>query len=146
MIHLRVEHLAALEALWKKGLIERVHCHVVAEHAEVVSGIPEPLLMEMVESGIARARGYGMRKEASLTSFVSLMFAVAPNFDQQKTINRVLSRADILPDERISLLDGISERHWKEARNGYDERAWFPESDDPDADPTSKHRVPRIIR
>jgi hypothetical protein len=144
MIHLRPDQLAAFQARYDTGLLDRIVQHVTVEHADVVGGFPEPLVREMVANGLARARRYGLTWESSLTAFVALMFTVAPNFDEQPAIHRVLMNDRLPPDERFELLQRIRDRHWRDAQHRYDERAWFPELYDDD--PEDRGPVVRIRR
>lgn len=127
MIQLRPEQIAAFQRQAETGLLDRIVQHVRTEHAVIVNGFPDPTVREMVQNGIARARRYGLTWESSLTAFVGLMFAVAPNFDEQPAIHGVLTDGHFAADERIERLLRLRDRHWNDARSRYDERAWFPE-------------------
>jgi hypothetical protein len=79
----------------------------------------------MVGQGVARARAYGLTWESSITSFVILMFKVAPNFDQHPAINRALNDTQVAPDARIQrLLEVTTSSDWWEAKDRYDRAAW----------------------
>ena len=94
-------------------------------YTTTVSEIPYETLQFMVTSGIERARSYDMTWESTLVSFVSLMFSVAPNFDEHPLIQRVLKDPAILPDERIDhLWEKISEKNWQAVEQHYDSSVW----------------------
>ena len=94
-------------------------------YTTTVSKIPDETLQFMVTSGIARARNYSMTWESALFSFVSLMFSVAPNFDQHPNIQQVLKDTTIVPDERIDQLwERISEEDWEAVEQNYNPHAW----------------------
>jgi hypothetical protein len=144
MIRLLPEQIAALEAQYERRMVDRIVQHIAVEHDDIVAGFPEPLLREMVENGIARARRHGLTWESNLTAFVALMFTVAPNFDEQPAIQRVMSNERLPADERFGLLARLRGRHWRDARSRYDERAWFPELyEDPPAVPAFRIRIVR---
>lgn len=147
MIQIRTEQIAAFQAQYDTGLLARVVHHIRAEHHDVVEGFPESLVREMVQNGLLRARRYGLTWESNLTAFVSLMFVIAPNFDEQPAIHRVLTRADLPPDERFGRMERVRDRHWRDAQHRYDERAWFPElyDNDPD-DGAHPIRIRRVQR
>lgn len=94
-------------------------------YTSTVSELPRETLQSMVRSGIARARSYGMTWESTLVGFVSLMFSVAPNFDEHPLIRRVLLDENVPPDERIEVLwERVSEESWDAAGKTYDSNAW----------------------
>jgi hypothetical protein len=93
-----------------------------------VKDLDDETLVKMVRGGLARARSYGMTWESSLTSFVVLMFLVAPNFDEHPLIKRFLTDEGVEPDARVDeLVAGASEGNWVAAKKGYDPGAWGPE-------------------
>ena len=146
MIHIRPELLAAFLAQCESALVARVTGFMQETQSEIVAGFPEPLLREMVENGLSRARRYDLSAESSLTAFVALMFQVAPNFDEQPVVQRVLTDARLPPDDRIDALTRrVKTRHWRDAQRRYDERAWFPELYEEDEGGTSAVRI-RIRR
>lgn len=132
---IRPAQLEAFQAGAEADFENRVVRHILKEHAEVsvrfptrtvgVAEIPEELLREMIRNGFARARSYGMEYESSLAAFVSLMFAVAPNFDEHPLIRRVLLDEREPPDSRIELFDEhLTDDDWEAAEHGYDALAW----------------------
>lgn len=147
MIRIRPEQIATFQAQYSAELLDRVVHHIRTEHSDVVEGFPESLVRKMVQNGLIRARRYRLTGEADLTTFVSLMFMIAPNFDEQPAIHRVLTRADLPPDERFGRVGRVRDRHWRDAQHRYDERAWFPELYDNDPDGgTPSIRIRRVQR
>ena len=79
----------------------------------------------MVQTGVLRAREYGMTRETSLTSFVMLMFVIAPNFDEHPQIRLILNNSKINPEERIDLIcQQANDGMWEAARQLYNIKAW----------------------
>ena len=92
-----------------------------------VKDLPEEALLRMVKAGVVRARNYGLMLDCDITAFVSLMFAIAPNFDTQANIQTLLSDPEFSPEERMELLvDLATEEDWEQAEQSYDESAWEP--------------------
>lgn len=90
--------------------------HMRAEHAELVGGLPDAELLRRVEIGIGRAQAYGMTWDETITAFVVIMFEIAPTFDEQPGIRRVLVDDKVAPDARIDALwDRTTEEDWEEA-------------------------------
>jgi hypothetical protein len=132
---IRHEQFQVFQAGADAAFEERLAHHILKVHAGAtvvlpgrelkVAEIPGALLREMVGKGLARARGYGMRYESSLAAFVSLMFAVAPNFDEHPLIRRVLEDESTPPDLRIEMLDEyVTDENWEAAAQSYDPGAW----------------------
>src|SRR5262249_34777664 len=107
MLKIRPEQMKAFQPVAESAFIRRVVEHLHDHHSGTVIQLPAevvPLkqvsdekLCAMVQAGIARARGYGMDWEASITAFVVTMFVAAPNFDKHPLIQRVLN------DERVDV-------------------------------------------
>lgn len=142
-MRIRPAQLKAFAPAAEGAFERRVAEHLREHHAGVTVKLPsadadarevevrdldDSALVEMVRGGIARARSYGMTWESSLTSFVVLMFLVAPNFDDHPLINRLLTNQAVEPDARLDeLVAGATEGNWVAARRGYDASAWGPE-------------------
>jgi len=88
----------------------------------------DEMLRDSIRTGVKRARDNGLRSDRQVSEFVMIMFAVAPNFDQQKDIRRTLD-APQLPVERRweSLFTPKFNAAWEEAdQPGFlDAGAWF---------------------
>ena len=103
--------------------------HIKEDHPEIESERDDETLREMVRGGIKRAKSHKLKTAEDLTAFVSIMFEVAPNFDEQPEIKTVLDDKTFPPEERIERLWSpiVTEEAWEEAESNYDENAWFPE-------------------
>ncbi|MGH9760485.1 MAG: hypothetical protein ACREDR_37500, partial [Blastocatellia bacterium] len=99
-LKIRPEQVDAFQEVADAAFVRRVVEHLRERHPSAIvrisSGtvkveqIQDDVIRKMVESGVARARGYGMTWESSIASFVVLMFLTAPNFDKHPLIERVL--------------------------------------------------------
>ncbi|HEX9962955.1 MAG TPA: hypothetical protein VGB00_18630 [Pyrinomonadaceae bacterium] len=109
----------------EKSFVDELAQTVRENHTEAVEDSSDEELKEYVRIGIARARSHGLIFEDTITVFVRLMFDIAPNFDEQANIARMLNDERLEPDDRIELvLEGASEEDWAEAESLYDENAW----------------------
>jgi hypothetical protein len=90
-----------------------------------VSELAEDVLERWVRAGIGKARGYELRIQSSIASFVALMFDVAPNFDDHRLCEVLLGDQERTPDERMEdVLSVLSEKNWEAIRNDYEPQAW----------------------
>lgn len=105
--------------------------HIREESPERVADYPDNLLEEMVRTGIERAKLHGFERPEDLSSFVAIMFEIAPNFDEQTEIKEFLDDEQTPTDEKLEkILETASEEAWAEAEESYDADAWFPIQDD----------------
>ena len=100
-------------------------------HDEVpalIEHLEEEILLEMIATGIVKARRYGLERPEQLIGFVSIMFEIAPNFDEQPDIRAALTDPERAPTERYErLFSDPFAAAWEEADANYDDDAWFPE-------------------
>lgn len=102
--------------------------HLKIESPELVANLPKDSLQEMVANGLTKARSYGLNIDEHLIGFVSIMFEIAPSFDEQADIHKVLTDESIPPDKRFdAMFEDVSESAWEEAEENYDSDAWYPE-------------------
>jgi len=113
----------------EEKFIDLILEHLGIESPELVANLQPEILREMIANGLAKARGYGINMDNQLIGFVSIMFSIAPNFDEQPDINKILSSTSIPADEKYDLIfeDDVSEQAWADAEDHYDDLAWFPE-------------------
>ncbi|WNG62309.1 hypothetical protein F0U59_52150 [Archangium gephyra] len=105
--------------------------HIQEESPDLVLGLPFDSLRDMVVAGLERARGHGLRTPENLTAFVSIMFEIAPNFDEHPAIAKVLRDSSIPIDERMdALFTKLPPSAWEQAERCYDPEAWYSETGD----------------
>ncbi len=135
MFQLSQTHNQAFQAKAEADFVREVMQYLRENHAETivklpngeftVIDLPEETLQQMVEVGIAKARGYGLIRRRHLISFVVVMVVSAPNFDKHPKANHVLTSKYLIPSLRFdSLWIEISNEMWKEIENIYDSSEW----------------------
>jgi len=111
-----------------KKSVERAYArdvarYIRAEHPEAVHEISDAELLRRVSLGIARAESHGLTWDSSITAFVAIMFEVAPTFDEQPAIARVLKDESLSPDQRIDALwERTTDEDWDEAERSEERR------------------------
>jgi hypothetical protein len=128
VIRITPDQLGPLLASSDESLVGTIRRALVRRLPERVIGLDRTMLDRMIAGGVGKARAYGFSETEHLLAFVLLMFGVAPGFDQQPALGRVL-KSDAPPADRLRRLKGRElEPAWTAARKGYDARAWnFPE-------------------
>ncbi len=112
----------------RKVFIEFMVEYLQEESPGLIDRIEPEALREMIANGLARGRSHGLKSAYVLASFISVMFSIAPNFDEQPDIRRALRDERVPEDQRMSqLFDTVPDRAWDEAEKQYDPNAWFPE-------------------
>lgn len=135
MLTIRPEQFDAFSSVADAAFVRRLAVHLRENHGDVivelpnqtstVKQLPDDVLWELVEKGIARARGYGMSWESTLTAFVALMFVAAPNFDDHPLIQRALKDDSVPPDSRIDhLWERTTDQNWEAVKRSYDPSGW----------------------
>jgi hypothetical protein len=138
MLTISPEQFEVFQPVAEAAFVRRVVEHLRADHANVVLRLPNEVallkqtsderLREMVKNAVARARGYGLDWEASVTAFVVLMFVAAPNFDEHPLIHRVLKDGRVDANSRVDQLwERTSEENWDAVAKNYDPTAWGSE-------------------
>jgi hypothetical protein len=137
MLRIRKEQVEAFQPVAEAEFSLRIMEHLRQHHAQTVVRLPqgatlvnrmsESTLVELIHSGIARARTYGLIWSSSISAFVVLMFKAAPNFDEHPAIHQFLIDEAVPPQDRVqSVLDKTSASVWSETRERYDAAAWQP--------------------
>jgi hypothetical protein len=125
MLTIGQQQLDALKESMDRVYARDVAQFIRAEHPEAVQALSDEELLRRVTLGIERAGSHGLTWDASITAFVAIMFEVAPTFDEQPAIARVLKDESIPADERIDALwDRTTDEDWDEA----EARARFAEA------------------
>ena len=135
MLKIRQEQFDALKCQSEVAFVDRIIAFLLMRYPDLEVQIPtgqktieeldRETLRGMVQAGVARAREYAMTWETSLTSFVMLMFLIAPNFDEHLPIRLTLKNEKIDPEERIDrVCEQATVDTWEAARQAYDIKAW----------------------
>ncbi|MGA9767912.1 MAG: hypothetical protein WBV94_02660 [Blastocatellia bacterium] len=135
MLKIRREQFEVFQPVAEAAFVRRVLEHLRENHADTVIRFPNEVILvkqiaddrlrRLVKAAIARARGYGIDWESTVTAFVVLMFIAAPNFDEHPLIQRVLKDERVEADSRIDKLwERTTEENWEAVRKNYDPIAW----------------------
>jgi hypothetical protein len=123
MLKVSAKQREMLNQAIEEAFVREVCRHLRAEHAPRCEGLDDAELSRRARVGIARARIHDLEWDTSITAFVAIMFEVAPTFDEQPAIRRVLGDRRVSPSQRIDALwDRTTEEDWDEAER-YGERA-----------------------
>lgn len=91
----------------------------------VLRNLSDRILTELVRRAIEKGRRYSLTWQSSLAAFVTLMFLVAPNFNADPLINRMLTDSAIPSNERVDrICQWVKDSYWERVRNTYDPAAW----------------------
>ncbi|MBL8230727.1 MAG: hypothetical protein JNL98_19700 [Bryobacterales bacterium] len=122
---LRKEHMEAMEKAAEPKFIDEICEHLRSTQADDVAPLPDDVLKARVEVGVARARTHELRTQQAITAFVSLMFAIAPNFDEHAVARQCLTDQTTEPDARMDLLgERMSITDWQAAKALANPKAW----------------------
>jgi hypothetical protein len=137
MLKIRQEQLEAMFTQDKGKFIDFIIGHLQRECRDSVRDIDPVSLREMVTNGLARARSHGLSKAKALTAFVSIMFEIGPNFDEQPNIRRALrDHATRIDEDFETIFKFLPDNAWDEAERNRNSAAWFPELSDVESDET----------
>jgi hypothetical protein len=125
MLKIRPSQMGFFAQASESDFVRRLCLHLRRHHGRVTENYPDGLFEQMVRSGIARARGRGLTVENKIAFFVALMFEIAPNFDEQRMIRRILEDERRPADEQIEMLaEWTTDADWREAGREADATAW----------------------
>ena len=110
--------------------IELILRHIAQTMPDEIRGIPPHLVWYQIEVAVARARKHGLTKDDDIMGFVSVMFEIAPNFDEEPTLKTILADPRMQPSERWQALFADTpalKAAWERAAepNFYDSAAWI---------------------
>jgi hypothetical protein len=116
MLTIGKQQLAALKESIERAYSRDVARYIRAEHPEAAGELSDEEFLRRVSLGIARAESHGLTWDSSITAFVAIMFEVAPTFDEQPAISRVLEDTSLPPNQRIDALwERTTDEDWDEA-------------------------------
>lgn len=126
MLVIRQKQIDTLIKKSDEEFVEFLFGHVKKEQPDFTSEYKDETLREMVRNGIKRAERYNFSTAEDITAFVSIMFEIAPNFDQPPPIKAVLEDEKFSPAKRLERLWSplVTEEDWANAEDAYDEKAW----------------------
>ena len=125
MLVIRKEQMEVFARIAEENFIDDVAREVRETEADSVEDLSDDDLRKRVKVAVARAARHGLTLELSIIAFVRLMFAIAPNFDEQPNIKQMLADERVEPDDRVELVfRAASDDDWEEAGELYDESAW----------------------
>lgn len=93
-----------------------------------VENYSDKVLDGMIRLGLEKAKKHNFTKAETIAAYVTVMFEVAPNFDEQPPIKQVLEDANYIADDRFfQLWRRVDDKVWLDAEQGYDPKMWFPD-------------------
>jgi len=127
MLVIRQEQIDTLIKGSDEEFVEFLVEHVKEEFPEKIAERDDETLRVMVRGGIRRAESHGFTIAEDVTAFISIMFEIAPNFDEQPQIAAVLDDKNFEPEMRFERLWSplVTDEAWEEAAENYREEAWF---------------------
>lgn len=122
------DQLDALVTADDDQLTRTILAYEQKEYGDLLQGVPDDIQWKIIQNAIRKARSYGLQSAGNITSFVSLMFEIAPEFDRQPDIQRVLTDPAIAPSDKIkTMLDRVPAQAWEDASKNIASQTWFPE-------------------
>jgi hypothetical protein len=97
---------------------------VRTDFPEETSDLSDAEIKQLLRGALARARSHGIRYQSSIAGFVTLMFSIAPNFDDHPAFARVLDDPGLVEQDKLSALFSLPPDAWEQAAAQYDEEAW----------------------
>jgi hypothetical protein len=127
MLVIRQQQIDTLIKGSDEEFIEFLVAHVKEEQPDLVTEYDDETLRVMVKGGIRRAESHDLTTAEDITAFISIMFEISPNFDEQPQIKAVLNDDKFEPEARIERLwsSVVTEDDWEEADKNYNKDAWF---------------------
>lgn len=135
MLKLRPQQLDQLLQQDIEDFIERLLQLIADNMPEEIRGIPPALLREQIRLGIRKAWRYGLTSDEQVMAFVAVMFEIAPNFDREPVLQRVLQDTQLVPARRWDALFADTPElnaAWERAAHPgfYDANAWLGDDAD----------------
>ena len=125
MLHIREEQMAVFQQQAERNFVSSVVENLRTNHPAAVKDTPDDTLHKRVEYGIQSAREYGLSWKNSLSTFVTLMFVIAPDFDRLSAFKQFLTDEGVPPNERMELLlEKTTDADWQEAEKASEPNNW----------------------
>jgi hypothetical protein len=135
MLRIQRKQLEAFQPEAETDFALRVAEHLRERHPKVIVRTPgrwtlinrmsDAALLELVKSGIERAKSYEFKFASSISAFVVLMFKAAPNFDQHPDVSKALRDLKVPLEMRMqSVAKTTSAETWTQVKDRYDAGSW----------------------
>jgi hypothetical protein len=96
-------------------LLDHVCTHLCDEQPEAVADLPDSEIRRRAALAVARAQSHGFTEPEPITAYATLMFLVAPDFDEHPAIARALAAKAPEPDRLKRLFSSTQESDWDAA-------------------------------
>lgn len=126
MLVIRQEQMDTLIKGTDDEWVDFLVAHVKEKDPELANEYDDDALRSMVRTAIDKANRYGFTNAKDQSAFVSTMFEIAPNFDDQPEIKTVLEETQLPTSYRLDKLwsPAVPDDVWEKARNDYNKEAW----------------------
>ena len=104
MLVIREQQMKVMENHAEEDFIRRIMTHLREEQDAETYRLSDDELRQRVVFGIEKARSYELTWEQPIVIFVTLMFAISPNFDEQENIRDFLDAPYREPNEKMDYL------------------------------------------
>lgn len=109
----------------ERDLVKVVYWHLRGSHAKSIQFLNLETLHNRIAIGLDRARRYNLVSVSDMVGFVSLMFEVAPNFDDHPEVRLALQDPAAPPMAKMQYLSSrIPESVWQEVVQNTDRNFW----------------------
>lgn len=116
--------LECAEAI-ERDLVKVVYWHLRGSHAKSVQFLNTETLHSRIAMGLDRARKYNLISVSDMVGFISLMFEVAPNFDDHPAVREALEDSAAPPLAKMQYLSSrVPESVWQEVLLNFDRKFW----------------------
>ena len=116
--------LECAEAI-ERDLVKIVYWHLRGSHAKSVQFLSTETLQSRISYALDRARRYNLVSVSDMVGYVSLMFEVAPNFDEHPSVRQALEDPTAPPLAKMQYLSSqIPESVWQEVVLNFDRNFW----------------------
>jgi len=125
MLAIRAPQMRVFEQQAEDRFIAELAAHFRREFAVDTGELSAADLETLMRAAVARARKHGLTWESSISGFITLMFNIAPNFDEHPAFRRALSDPALDEEDRIgAIFHRVNPEQWAEAEDAFDDAAW----------------------
>lgn len=125
MLSISAQQMAVFEGEMERRFREELLQHIRESHP-IYARIAVPMFAQLLETAVRRARRYGFTQQQTLAQFVSLMAAVAPNFDLHPAVHALLVSPAVPVDGRVeALTERLPDRIWDEVMAQGSNIGWY---------------------